>query len=236
MKLHEFKVLFVLLAVGLIWGCAMPEPKLQEGPTAETTFDGLTAVDNTVMAKVWVRKDIDLSGYDKIMPIGADVQYRAVSLPGGERYYSSKQEFFPFSEKDKADFEKLVSDAFQKELEKSKYFEIVDEPGPTTLTVLGTLLDVTSRVPPEIPGRDVYLRNYGEATLVIELSDSMSEEILARAVDRRAAQDISTGIGDISSTPATAVSATMEVNRIASQWGKLLTDGIDYLHDLPPVE
>lgn len=235
MKLYDFKVLFVLLAVGLMWGCAGPEPKIQEGPTAETTFDGLVAVDNTVYQKVWVKPDIDLSQYDKMMLKGAEVDYRAVGLPGGARYYSSRQEFFPMSEKDKEDFEKLVSEGFRKELEKSKYFEIVQEPGPTTLIVEGTLIDVVSRVPPEIGGRDVYVSSYGEATLVIQLYDSMSDEILARAADRRAAQDV-TAMNSVSSTPATAVSATMEVNRMVTTWGQLLTNGIDYLHEMPPVE
>lgn len=233
MKLNYFKVLFVLLAFGLIWGCAMPEPKLQEGPTAETTYDGLVRVDNTVMSKVWVREDINLANYDKILLKGADVHYRDVKLPGGERYYSSNQQFFPMSEKDKDDFEKVVSEGFRKELEKSKYFEIVDEPGPTTLTVVGTLIDVVSRMPPETPGRDVYLSNYGEATLVIELRDSGSDEILARAADRKAAQPF---MNQVESTPATSVSANFEVMRVVSQWGTLLTNGLDYLHDLPPVE
>jgi len=235
MKLHEFKALFALLAVSLIWGCAGPEPKLQEGPTAEITYDGLVAVDNTQYQKVWVKKDINLAGYDKMMLKGAEVDYRAVGLPGGARYYSSQQEFFPMSETARDNFEKIVSEAFRKELEKSKYFEIVDEPGPTTLTVMGTLIDVVSRVPPEVSGRDVYVSSYGEATLVMELRDSMSGEILARAADRRAAEDV-TAMNTVSTTPATAVSATMEVNRMVSRWAKLLTDGIDYLHDLPPVE
>jgi len=232
MKFNGLKVFFALLSVSLIWGCAVPEPKLQEGPTAEVTFDGLVRVDNTTYQRVWVRKDINLADYDKILLKGADVHYRAVKKPVGIRASSSAQ-FFPMDEKEKDDFEKTVSEVFDREMKKSKYFKIVDEPGPKTLTVIGTLIDVVSRMPPDMPGRDVYLSNYGEATLVIEVRDSMSDEILARAVDRRAAQPFG---GEIQSFPSNSVTAKAEVSRVMTQWANLLREGIDYLHDLPPVE
>ena len=55
------------VAVSLAAGCAGRTPTIQTGPGAETTFDGLVRVDNTTMSKVWVREDINLSAYDKLM-------------------------------------------------------------------------------------------------------------------------------------------------------------------------
>ena len=54
--------------------------------------------------------------------------------------------------------------------------------------IRGGLIDVVSHVPPETVGRsDIYLKSVGEATLVIEISDSESNAPLVRIVDRRAA-------------------------------------------------
>lgn len=72
------------------------------------------------------------------------------------------------------------------ELQKSDRFRIVDKPGPNTLIVSGGLLDVTSQVPPKQVGSSsrIYLSSIGDATLVLEIRDSETNRILARAVDR----------------------------------------------------
>ena len=81
-----------------------------------------------------------------------------------------------------------VREAFLKELGKSTRFTLVDEPGPDVLMIRGTLLDVVSFVPPDTAGRtEVFLSSVGEATLVLEVRDSITHAIFARAVDRDAA-------------------------------------------------
>ncbi len=63
---------------------------------------------------------------------------------------------------------------------------VADEAVPDVLLIRGALLDVVSYVPPDnISGRgSVFLSSVGEATLVIELRDSITNAILARAIDR----------------------------------------------------
>ncbi len=70
-----FRAAILLTIAGLGAGCSSAPPAMQTGPDAETTFDGLVRVDNTSMDKVWVRPDIDLNSYSKIMPVIADTQY-----------------------------------------------------------------------------------------------------------------------------------------------------------------
>lgn len=66
---------------------------------------------------------------------------------------------------------------------------MTDKPAPDALIIVGKILDLVSNVPPEPIGRgDIYLTKIGEATLVLEIRDSQSGEILARAIDRRAAE------------------------------------------------
>ena len=63
-----------LLTIGLILlltGCAQA-PAIQQGPDAETTFDGLVRIDNARFSNAWIDPDVDLSQYSKIMAGGAE--------------------------------------------------------------------------------------------------------------------------------------------------------------------
>ena len=69
---------------------------------------------------------------------------------------------------------------------KSQKFQLADQPGEDVLLVKVELLDVASRVPPQDAGREtVYVRIIGDANLLLELYDSNSNEVLARATDSR---------------------------------------------------
>ena len=166
--------------------------KVQTGPDAEVSHDGLHRVDKTVMDAAWVKPDIDLTGYTKLILVGAGFSYKAVDNEG-KRYVPGRDndtEFY-ISEEGRARVEKEMRDAFLQALEKLDRYQIVTEPGPGVLMLLGGVYDVVSKVPPvdQCTSRcDVYLSEVGAATLVLELRDSVSEEILARAVDRRAAE------------------------------------------------
>jgi Protein of unknown function (DUF3313) len=199
-------------------------PRLQTGPNAEVTHDGLTRVDKSVMDMAWVQADLDLRGYKKLMLAGAEIQYRVVDDKGAH-YRPGRNDTteFPISDESKAKLRETVSEVFREQLAKSKRYEITNIPGPDTLLLVGTLIDVVSKVPPDdAPGRyDVYLSSVGEATLVLELRDSMSNEVLARAADRRAAEQ--TGYVT-ASNPVTTLS---EVRRLASSWANLLRKRLD---------
>jgi hypothetical protein len=71
----------------------------------------------------------------------------------------------------------------------------------------------------------VFLSSVGEATLVLEVVDSMSGEVLFRAADRRAAERAG-GTTPVRSNPATNWS---EVRRLARTWGSRLREGLDSL-------
>lgn len=207
----------------IIAGCATPPPTVDTSAEAEMTFDGLYPVSNSRADAAWARPDIDLTPYSKIMLQGVGIEYR----PGGEtgRSLSSRSSGGPFevTEAQKDGFEALMRETFLEELGKSEHFTIVTEPGPDVLLVRGALLDVVSYVPPETVGRsEVYLSRVGEATLVLELRDSITEAILARAVDRRAAEQV----GD-TFIRSNRVSNATEIRRLARTWARLLRERLD---------
>ncbi len=77
---------------------------------------------------------------------------------------------------------------------------------------------------------EIYLSRVGQATLVLQIEDSMSREVLARIVDRRAAQPA--GGGDITfAMPSSSASTNAEVRRLARTWARLLTRGLDKWHE-----
>lgn len=223
---HRLALLAVVAALAAA-GCTST-PQFQTGEDAEVTHDGLTRVDRTVMDAVWAREDADVSGFTKIMFQGVGVEYRNVSGPysgrggttGARR--TGNQSEFQLDADTRALFEEEIRSAFLEEFGRSTVFEVVDEPGPDVLLVRAGLLDVVSRVPPETVGRSrIFIDSVGEATLVLEVRDSVSNTVIARAVDRRAAQS-SAGM-----TESNRVRNRAEIRRLGRRWGGILRDGLE---------
>ena len=207
----------------LLAACASSGPTLQTGPDAETTYDGLTRVDNTAFQVVYVRAGADLSTYDKVMLQGAGVEFRPPT--------QGSREEFPVSEEGKARFAEIMREAFQEALSRSEAFELVDQPGPDVLLVEGAALDVVSRVPPRTAGRqDIYLTEVGEATLVLEVRDSQSNGVLVRAADRRIAQDMRGNLNRSSGAYNWS-----EVRQLANVWSSQLRRGLERLIQAGPI-
>jgi hypothetical protein len=81
---------------------------------------------------------------------------------------------------------------------------------------------VVSHVPPEPIGcSDIYLRSIGKATLVLGLRDAVTNEILARAIDRCAADRADLFI------ELNAVTAWSEVHIVAKARARLLRQRLD---------
>ena len=216
------------LATLMIFGCATSTPAIDTSPEAEVTFDGLHEIKASAADKAWARPDMDLSQYTKIRLQGAGIEYR----PGGEsgRTWSARSRGGPYevTEKQKERLRQVVAEAFLDELGKSEKYTLVNESGADVLVVRGALLDVVSYVPPDpVGGRStVYLSSVGEATLVLEIRDSITNAILVRVVDRRAAEQMGGSLG----MESNRVTNTAEVKRVARRWASLLRTRLDEFH------
>ena len=217
----------VLLSLFTLAGCTAPSPTLQSGPNAEVSFDGLVRVDNARFAGAWIDPDIDLERYTRIMPAGATFEFRAANGMSGSAARRSGAGQFPISASDQQRLEQEVTAVFREELSRSQRFAITDQPGFDVLIVEAGLLDIVSFVPPDIVGRgEIYLDRVGEATLVLQLVDSMSGQTVARAVERGLAAPASS-MGMRSNT----VTTWAEVRRLARRWAVRLREGLDSLAD-----
>jgi len=212
----------------LIVACTSAPPALQTGPDAEYTFDGLVRVDNSRFRNAWADPEVDFSQYNKVLPGGAEFEFRAVSKTAGRTSMSrsSRSEFW-ISDADRDKLVEMVSGIFTEELSKAQGWEATDEVGPDVLTLRGGLLDIVSFVPPEMIGRgEIYLSSVGEATLVIEGIDSMSGEVIFRAVDRRTIERAGNEM-----VRASTVTTWSEVRRMARRWATILRQGLESIHE-----
>jgi hypothetical protein len=220
------RTLILVVAILLMVGCTSA-PSIQQGPDAETTFDGLVRIDHARFANAWIDPDVDLTQYNKIMVGKAVFEFRAVKKTSPTIIRQSNESEFWMSDESKESLIEIVSEAFRDELQKSKNFTFADAPGPDVLVIVGGLHDIVSRVPPDMIGRgDIYLSSVGEATLVLEARDSLSGETIYRAVDRRAAERLG-GQMMVSNT----VTSKSEVRRLAQRWAIRLREGLDSIHD-----
>ena len=116
-----------------------------------------------------------------------------------------------------------LGEVFVEELERDGGWEVVQTQGPDALAIRGGLIDVVVHAPPEpTSGRDrVWVASAGEATLVLEIHDSQTGEILARIADRAAAEPVG---GGMRSMP---INNRVEVRRMFRGWARRLRAGLD---------
>jgi hypothetical protein len=221
----QMKVITNFLLAGTL--LAFGATAIAQDDSLETTFDGLVKIEKSNFKLAWADPDVDFSAYNKYISGGGEFQFRAVKKTSSTVARSRNQSEFHISAKNKQKLADTVSEVFKEELAKSKSFTETDAPGADTLIIRGMLHDIVSQVPPDLMGRgQIYLSSVGEATLVIEALDSLSGEVLYRAVDRWAAQRPG---GQM--VVANTVTTWSEVRRLARLWAGKLRKGMDSIHN-----
>lgn len=220
------KKILVIAGALLSFGCA-GEPSLQTGPDAEYTFDGLVRINNASFSQAWIDPDVDLKRYNKIMLAQAEFEFRAVKKTSRTTVSTSNRNEFYISDANKQKLIDTVTAVFDEELQNSKSFTITDTADAETLLIVGGLLDIVSRVPPDqIGAGGIYLSSLGEATLVLEAKDALSGETLYRATDRRRVKPVG---GEM--MQSNTVTNYVEVRRWAKRWASRLREGLDSIHE-----
>jgi hypothetical protein len=140
--------------------------------------DGLVPMPNSEMAQAWIRPGKDFSGYSAYVLLSTRFAFREPVRRHDDAY--------PLTDAQKDVLRELVPTAVSGELDRLETLSLTDSFGAHVLLLQISVLDVVSHVPPEPVGRGAtFLRSIGGATLAIELRDSMTGELLARAIERR---------------------------------------------------
>lgn len=222
------RYLSVVIALAAVLGGCTGQPPAR---APETTYDGLVAVKDTDLEFAWIKPDMPLSAFDKVILAPVELQFRAVRpLTGTSSAQRSGRTEFPISEAARQKLAQIVNEKFRARLAQNKHFMLTDRAGVGVLTIKPSLLDIVSHVPPEPAGRDdIFLDSVGEATLLVEIVDSASGETLARAADRRAAEPAGR-LGTFGALRANQVTTWQEVRRLADRWGWMLDQRVTELY------
>ena len=160
-------------------------------------------VPNTAVEYAYINQEADFNKYTRLMSGGLEIYY-----PEGEET------------PDPADLDRIrgyFRDAFAAAI--GDAYEIVTEPGPDVLKVSAQIVDM--KISPggavfEATGRLRDVVAHGELTFLMEMSDSVSGQVLARAGDK--SSDISADKDD----------ATWDdVQRAAEYWAGLFRNWLD---------
>ncbi len=187
-----------------------------ENPPPQT-HDGLQLVQERKVALAYVDPDADFSVYDKFLILEASVAFKK-NWRRDHRSATAKD-----MERIKADMAKLFRETFVETLSEDGGYEIVNEAGEGVLLLRPAIIDLDVTAPDTMSaGRSyTFASQAGQATLFIELYDSVTGDILARAVDRRATRD------NITMQWATRASNRADAKALMKQWATLLREAMD---------
>ena len=230
MKSRLTIIAFVASAIALA-GCETTpagEPTIQAGPNAEVTVDGLHRVDNSRMALAYVKPDVDLNSYTKIMLDPVSIAYKKEPRGTGSVRAAHHDSNFALTPKQTENMKGLFQEAAVNALSSDNGYQIVSQPGPDVLRVSCGLIDLVVTVPTEEPmGRNrTFAETYGAVTLVVELRDSETGEIFARVADRKEPGS------NFGMTEVNRVTVTSDLKRLFKFWSGYLREGVDKVRSL----
>ena len=201
-----------------------PEPTLQTGPEAEVTIDGLVRVDNPVVAVAYRKPNLDVTQYKRFMLDPVEIAYQ--KDPGGRRTSMGGMgdANFALTPRQMESLRERFQEAVVKALTENDGYQLTTEPGPDVMRINASLIDLVVSVPTESMGRqDVYTRSYGMVSLILELYDSQSGEVLVRAGDRRdPTRNTDTHLASVNPSFVRA-----DVDRLFKYWADLLRERFD---------
>ena len=154
----------------------------------EKTWDGLVAIEDTDVAAAFIDPNADFSVFQRVGVLPPSVAFRS-NWKRDQNRSRSRRVSANDVERIKADVSELFLEVFTEQLEAAGY-EIANYIGEDVLIVRPAIIELDIMAPdtPRAGRSRVYTASTGAATLFIELIDSMSGDLIGRAVDRRAAR------------------------------------------------
>jgi hypothetical protein len=213
----------VLLGAALITVVGLGMSPALAGDEPEVTVEGLVLVPDSKVAAAYVHPDADFSVFKRVMIDEAQVAFRR----GWEQ--DQRRSVHRVTSRDIAQIKEraaeLLREVFVEELEAGGY-EVVSEPADDVLWLRPAIidLDVTAPDNPRAGRSTTFVSSAGAATLHLELRDSVTGQLLGRALDRQGARDF----GNFRHSNQVRNSA--EATRIFRGWAQLLVQSLDRIH------
>jgi len=196
---------------------------------APQSADGLVQVKPRQMELAWLRPGADFRPYTKVLLDRTQVAF----MPGWLKDYNLNAPMDQVSQSDAAkiladtqkNFEDVLRDAFQK-----AGYEVVTTTGPEVLRVNSGVLDLTLTAPLGQGNRigTTWIITAGEAALIVEVRDTVSNALLGRVADRRETQDFGRQI-------ATQATNQYDFRLLFARWAGICVKALGELKAVSPV-
>jgi Protein of unknown function (DUF3313) len=194
------------------------QPAAADEPPRE--WDGLVRVPHKRLDHMYIRPGVDFSGYRRIelspVEVAFDKQWEREQQRGARSL--GKEDFERIRKTLAEEFRKI----FVGELSEHGY-QVVEEDAEDVLLVTAMIANLHITAPDTMSAGRVrtYVASAGRMTLVAELRDSMTRELLARAVDTEQARE--SGHFEL----ATRVTNLGVARDIIKKWAVVLRTGLD---------
>lgn len=213
--------LLVTLAVSASACASAPAPPPSIAPDAAASMDGLYPVDNSVMQYAEAKRGLDLTSYDAFILGPVEVAYQKDPTV---RTAGSPESNYALTSRQMETLKETFREEIERALTEDDGYELVTAPGANVLRLDAYLIDLVVRFDVEATvGRSrQYTDSYGEVTMILELKDSQSGEILARVAERRDPTRATYQVVEVSSTFVRG-----DVTRMFRHWAQTLRERLD---------
>ena len=218
--IHFLRRTAIVAALAVVAGVAVPvliSVTLANAPPAE--WDGLVRMQNRRLDHMYLLPDVSFAGYTRVRLDPVEVSFYRNWSPNR----SPSQRLRPSDVQNikstlANEFRRVFSDALTR-----AGYQLVDEDGDDVLRVQAAIVNLYITAPSAAaPGRSrTFVANSVQMTLVAELRDSVTGQLLARAVDT--VRGRRTGQFQL----ASPVSNMADARRALSQWADVLVTGLD---------
>ena len=207
-------------SVLILAGCASTRP----APIEE--WDGLVRRPDTRLDAVFVKPGAEIGPVSSVRLDPVQISFAANWDPNAGLRGASRRLNAADIAAIKDELAALFQENFRRELARGGY-ALVEESGPDTLRVTPAIVDLFITAPADAAvGRSrTYTTESGRMALVLEVRDSVTGQVLARAVDRRSAGTV-TGQLQWSNR----VSNRADADRVISIWSSALRRALDELN------
>jgi hypothetical protein len=216
-----------LIALTTVAALLAVAPLAAQDPSA---LEGLVKVRSQRADAVYLLPNVDFRSYTKVMLDPTEVAFRRNFVRNYNRTARtggriSDEEAADAMERVRSGFGEIFAEAYRR-----AGYQVVTQPGADVLRLRTGVLNLYVNAPDQPTAGRVrsYSIEAGEATLVIEARDSMSNALLGRAFDRRLA-------GENAPALRTSVSNRADFEQMFHYWARASVRGLDELKARSPV-
>ena len=200
------------------------------GQPSSDSPDGLVKVKSKQMELAWLLPGADFRPYTKVIVDKTQVAFRQNWMKNYNMNVGMATNMVTQEDANKimaaaqTNFDGIFQDAFIK-----AGYQVVTTPGPDVLRVNSAIVDLTVNAPLGMStGQVSWIIYAGQAVLIVEVRDTLTNALLARVADRRATQDLGRQIASNSTNLS-------DFRQLFNLWSGILVKGLAELKAVSPI-